>query len=137
MSGDKHLMRTIYRTDATEEEPDYYGAFSDTIPASAFRGGEKDIVHVDWSHRGWVEVTFLIPGPHEGHGNVPYEKVDPARSEEDIAKSVAALMFDTFEEKGWADNVTGDSSDLTDIAVDGTYNLLALARAIVTEVKGG
>lgn len=65
-----HLMRTIYRTDATVEEPEYVGSFSDTIPGSALQQGQ--IVNVDWSKRGWVEVTFLVPGQHDGNGNVPY-----------------------------------------------------------------
>jgi hypothetical protein len=65
-----HLMRTVYRTDATVEEPEYIGSFSDTIPASAL--GQGRIVNIDWSIRGWVEVTFLVPGRHDGDGNVPY-----------------------------------------------------------------
>lgn len=64
MSGDFHLMRIAYRTDAAPDEPEYIGTFSDTIPASALRDGGQ-IVGVDWSERGSVEVTFLIPGP--GH----------------------------------------------------------------------
>ena len=58
MSG--RLHRAWYRTDATEEEPEYVGAFSGTIPNSALRG--RTIVGVDWSKRGWVEVTFLLSG---------------------------------------------------------------------------
>jgi hypothetical protein len=61
MSG--HLHRAWYRTDATEEEPEYVGAFSGTIPDTALRG--RTIVGVDWSKQGWVEVTFLLSGP--GH----------------------------------------------------------------------
>lgn len=61
MSG--HLHRAWYRTDATEEEPEYVGAFSSTIPDTALRS--RTIVGVDWSVRGWVEVTFLLSGP--GH----------------------------------------------------------------------
>lgn len=72
MSTDSHLFRTIYRTDATVEEPEYIGSFSDTIPDSALRQGQ--IVNVDWSVRGWVEVTFLAPGKLDGGGNVPYPK---------------------------------------------------------------
>lgn len=65
-----HLMRMVYRTDATVEEPEYIGSFSDSLPGSAMTPGK--IVNVDWSIRGWVEVTFLVNGPHEGGGNVPY-----------------------------------------------------------------
>lgn len=59
-----HLMRTWYRTDADPGEPDYAGAFSDTIPGRAMEGGTS-VVNVDWSRKGWVEVTFLAPG--RGH----------------------------------------------------------------------
>lgn len=71
--GDKHLMRTIYQTDATTDEPDYLGSFSSTLPASVFRDGWQ-IVNVDWSKRGWVEVTYLVPGQHLHDGNVPYRE---------------------------------------------------------------
>lgn len=67
MSGDLRLMRISYRTDRhpdlgwdAETDPDYWGAFSDTIPASAFRDGQT-IVGVDWTEPGWVHVTFLVP----------------------------------------------------------------------------
>ena len=61
---DRHLMRTCYRTDVTDDEPGYAGMFSATIPASAFRDGH--IVDVDWDReRGFVWVTFLIAG--RGH----------------------------------------------------------------------
>lgn len=70
MRSSGHLLRSLYRTDATVEEPEYIGSFSDTIPGSALEQGT--IVNVDWSIRGWVEVTFLILGPHDGDGNVPY-----------------------------------------------------------------
>jgi hypothetical protein len=56
----KHLFRTVYRTDATDDEPEYKGMFSETLPDSAF--WESQIVHVDWSERGWVEVTYLVEG---------------------------------------------------------------------------
>ncbi|MFD2421639.1 hypothetical protein [Amycolatopsis pigmentata] len=56
-----HLFRVSYRTDATDEDPDYQGSFSDTIPDSALRDGAQ-IVGVDWSQRGWVEVTYLKRG---------------------------------------------------------------------------
>jgi len=70
MTSPSHLIRIVYRTDATVEEPEYIGSFSDTIPASAL--DQRQIVHVDWSVRGWVEVTFLIPGRSDVSGNVPY-----------------------------------------------------------------
>ena len=57
-------MRTVYATDITEDEPQYIGSFSGTIPDSALSDG-RQIVNVDWSVRGEVEVTYLIPG--EGH----------------------------------------------------------------------
>lgn len=59
-----HLHRTWYRTDAKDDEPEYVGAFSGTIPARALEDS-RQIVSVDWSQRGWVEVTYLTPG--DGH----------------------------------------------------------------------
>lgn len=56
--GHAYLMRTWYPTDVTPEDPEYDGAFSGDIPQSAFRDGR--IVHVDWSERGVVEVTYLM-----------------------------------------------------------------------------
>lgn len=53
------LFRTWYKTDATDEEPDYVGVFSEKIPDAAFRDGAT-VVDVDWSERGEVQVTFLI-----------------------------------------------------------------------------
>jgi hypothetical protein len=64
-----HLTRVLYRTDATVEEPEYIGSFSSSIPESALRNSQ--IVNVDWSIRGWVEVTYLRSGAQDG-GNVPY-----------------------------------------------------------------
>ena len=64
-----HLMRHWYQTDTSDDEPDYEGTQSSTIPG----WGDREIVGVDWSRRGWVEVTFLIPG--EG---VPWENGRPA-----------------------------------------------------------
>ena len=61
--SDYHLFRADYRTDVSDDDPEYAGSFSDTIPESALRS--QQIVGVDWSRRGWVTVTFLIPGP--GH----------------------------------------------------------------------
>jgi hypothetical protein len=60
MTFDSHLFRTQYCTDVSDDEPEYKGMVSTTIPASALEQGK--IVHIDWSERGWVEVTFLIPG---------------------------------------------------------------------------
>lgn len=57
----KHLSRTIYRTDVDESNPDYIGMFSASIPDRALE--DSQIVNVDWSERGWVEVTYLVPGP--------------------------------------------------------------------------
>lgn len=56
------LMRTDYKTDVHDDEPEYRGSFSATIPDRAFQDGRK-IVDVDWSERGWVTVTFLVPAP--------------------------------------------------------------------------
>lgn len=56
-----HLHRATYRTDATDDEPQYAGMESGTIPGRALR--EREIVGVDWSVRGQVTVTFLLPGP--------------------------------------------------------------------------
>ncbi len=66
-----YLHRTWYRTDATSGEPQYPGAFSTEIPATAL--DNRQVVGVDWSRRGWVEVTFLIRGysPTEG-GDLPW-----------------------------------------------------------------
>lgn len=66
------LFRTWYRTDAKVDEPEYMGSFTEHIPASAFRDGQQ-IVDVDWSVRGWVQVTFLGPGGSIP-GDVPWPK---------------------------------------------------------------
>jgi hypothetical protein len=60
----KKLMRTWYSTDTNKDEPSYIGCFSATIPDSAFRDGNQ-IVNVDWSRRGEVEVTYLIGEDNE------------------------------------------------------------------------
>lgn len=124
----RHLMRTIYRTDATEEEPDYLGSFSDTIPASALDQGE--VVNVDWSHRGWVEVTFLQAGQHNGGGNVPYEKVAPS---EERVKALAGIMRANLD----LQNCYVDADpDLDEVIVDGAVDFLQLARDVIrTEDK--
>lgn len=57
--NDWHLFRSWYRTDFA---PGSVGNISDTIPGRALADG-RQIVHVDWSVPGEVEVTFLIPGP--------------------------------------------------------------------------
>lgn len=57
-----HLMRVAYRTDIIEDEPEYIGSQSTSIPARAIQNG-RQIVDVDWSKRGEVEVTYLVPGP--------------------------------------------------------------------------
>lgn len=55
----QRLMRTWYTTDATDDEPDYLGAFSADFPAET---PARRIVSVDWSTRGEVMVTWLING---------------------------------------------------------------------------
>jgi len=119
-----HLMRTIYRTDAIEEEPDYLGSFSDTIPASAFSASTQ-IVNVDWSRRGWVEVTFLQPGPHEGGGNVPYETMPPS---EERVKALAGILRANLDlQNPYVD----DTPDLTEVLVDGEVDFEMLARDVI------
>lgn len=56
------LLRTVYKTDATDDEPEYVGTQSDPIPApdQGVNAGWR-IVGVDWSKRGEVEVTWLVP----------------------------------------------------------------------------
>jgi hypothetical protein len=53
------LMRTWYQTDYDENEPEYVGSFSGVIPNIPLMNGSQ-IIHVDWSTPGQVEVTFLI-----------------------------------------------------------------------------
>ncbi len=53
----QRLMRVWYRTDVSEEDSEYVGAFSDGFPAESDR---KRIVAVDWSQRGEVMVTWLV-----------------------------------------------------------------------------
>jgi hypothetical protein len=55
-----HLHRTWYQTDAQTSEPEYMGTFSGTVPMD----DERQIVNVEWDKpgKGWIEVTFLIPG---------------------------------------------------------------------------
>lgn len=55
------LHRTWYPTDVTDEDPDYVGAFSDPFPDPRHRTDGAQIVHVDWSKPGEVQVTYLIP----------------------------------------------------------------------------
>jgi hypothetical protein len=55
----KRLHRTWYKTDVDDNEPEYVGAFSDPFPDPAMR--DAQIVAVDWSEPGWVEVTYLVP----------------------------------------------------------------------------
>lgn len=56
----QHLHRTWYSTDASTEDPDYVGAFTQTFP----RHEDRTVVNVEWDKpgKGWVEVTFLING---------------------------------------------------------------------------
>jgi hypothetical protein len=52
-------MRQWYDTDAGDgETPEYVGAFSSPFPTP---NDGHQIVAVDWSTRGEVEVTWLIP----------------------------------------------------------------------------
>jgi hypothetical protein len=55
----KRLMRTWHRTDVSDDDPEYVGAFSLPFPDPACSGYQ--IVDVDWSKRGEVQVTYLIP----------------------------------------------------------------------------
>lgn len=57
-------MRAWYRTDVSDEDTDYLGAFSSAIPPETRTGR---IVDVDWSERGWVIVTFLVDGDGPVH----------------------------------------------------------------------
>lgn len=50
------LMRVTYATDATNEDPEYRGSFSSAFPQTG-----DQIVDVDWSVRGEVTVSWLIP----------------------------------------------------------------------------
>jgi hypothetical protein len=53
------LMRVDYETDIDDgDSPEYRGSFSAPFPQP---DPERPIVSVDWSQRGWVTVTFLIP----------------------------------------------------------------------------
>lgn len=71
-----HLMRTWYQTDADTKEPDYRGAFSDTIPGLILQ--DSKIVNIAWDSpgKGWVEVTYLTPGPGSTSAN-PYPWTNP------------------------------------------------------------
>ena len=60
-----HLMRITYQTDATDDEPEYLGSFSHSFPTP---DDERQIVAVDWSTRGEVEVTWLHRGGRFGEG---------------------------------------------------------------------
>jgi hypothetical protein len=54
----KQLMRTWYKTDRdVEKDPEYIGAFSTVFPPT---NSSREIVGVDWSTPGEVEVTYLI-----------------------------------------------------------------------------
>ena len=57
MGSRKRLVRVTYKTDIREDEPEYIGSFSSSFPDPASRGAQ--IVNVDWSVRGEVEVTYL------------------------------------------------------------------------------
>lgn len=53
----KRLVRTWYRTDVDTNDPEYVGTRSAPIPASV----TDEIVAVDWSVPGEVQVTYLVP----------------------------------------------------------------------------
>lgn len=52
----QRLMRITYNTDANDDDPDYWGAFSSPFP----KRDDLQIVGVDWSKHGEVTVTYLI-----------------------------------------------------------------------------
>lgn len=56
-NGAFYLMRTWYKTDAGDD-PEYVGAFSHTARLAP----SATVVRVDWSERGVVEVTYMLPG---------------------------------------------------------------------------
>jgi hypothetical protein len=56
-----HLHRTSYPTDVSDQDPEYWGAFSVPFPDPRHRTDGAQIVGVDWSVRGEVTVTYLIP----------------------------------------------------------------------------
>lgn len=60
MNDPQHfLMRMTAPTDVDPADPDYWGAFS-----AGFRiPPGSQIVGVDWSVKGEVTLTYLIPGP--------------------------------------------------------------------------
>lgn len=53
-------MRTWYKTDVVDDEPEYVGANSDPFPHPDNLNGPGRIVSVDWGTRGEVEVTWLV-----------------------------------------------------------------------------
>lgn len=55
-AGTKRLMRIAVATDVDESEPEYIGSFSADfrLPDGA------EVVAVDWSKRGEVEITFML-----------------------------------------------------------------------------
>lgn len=56
-------------------------------------------------------------------------------------RAVAALMVNSFTEQGEMDGYCSPATnpdgteDLTDVTIDGHYDLMALAEAIITEVR--
>ena len=56
------LLRTWYPTDVTDEDPEYVGTSAGPIPTPG-KGVNAgwEIVAVDWSERGQVQVTWLLP----------------------------------------------------------------------------
>lgn len=123
MQGDKHLMRTVYQTDVTPADGGYAGAFSGTLPAAVFRDG-WEIVHVDWSQRGWVEVTFLVPGPHL----VEWSDRMPPLTDDQRAKRLAEFLRKNIADQGV---YVDDEALLSEVLVDGVIDLERLARAVV------
>lgn len=53
------LLRVTYKTDIDDNEPEYRGSWSDPFPKPGKDG--RQVVGVDWSVRGEVTVTFMVP----------------------------------------------------------------------------
>ena len=54
------LHRAWYATDTDNSDPNYEGSFSVEIPDP--KKSDREIVGVNWSKPGWVEVTYLLRG---------------------------------------------------------------------------
>ncbi len=69
----KRLMRVWYRTDADHAVPESWGGATNSPADPAYVGTRSNpfpenpswqIVDVDWSPPGEVQVTYLIPADH-------------------------------------------------------------------------